>query len=86
MICGSAGRRTVLELDPATRETVIREMKGAERSRYYFGENVGLLVFRPWYRCVAASTAASTSASAYGSAASAVWRRCCGYSENRSVI
>lgn len=46
------GKRMLLELDPETRETVTREMVGDERRRYYFGENVGLLVFRPWYPCI----------------------------------
>lgn len=46
-------RRCLLELDPQTRETVTREMEGEERDRYFFGENVGLLVFRPWYPCIA---------------------------------
>lgn len=50
----TVSRRRILELDPDTRETVTRELEGEERSRYYFGENVGLLVFRPWYPCVAA--------------------------------
>lgn len=49
----AVSKRSRLELDLQTRETVTREMTGQDRSRYYFGENVGLLVFRPWYPCVA---------------------------------
>ncbi len=49
----SVTRRVRLELDAQTKETVTREMVGAERGQYYYGENVGLLVFRPWYPCVA---------------------------------
>ena len=51
MLFDSVSRRKMLTLDE-NRETVTREMVGDERSRYYFGENVGLLVFRPWYPCV----------------------------------
>jgi len=47
----SVSRRKMLTLDE-NRETVTREMIGDKRSQYYFGENVGLLVFRPWYPCV----------------------------------
>lgn len=47
-------KRTRLEVDPDSKETVMREMEGEERSNYYYGENVGLLVFRPWYPCIAA--------------------------------
>ena len=46
-------RRCLLELDQETRETVTREMEAEERASYFFGENVGLLVFRPWYPCIA---------------------------------
>lgn len=49
----SLNKRQLLEIDPDTKETITREMVGDERSRYYFGENVGLLVFRPWYPCIA---------------------------------
>ena len=52
MLCSSVSRRKRLTLDEH-RETVVREMSGDERSRYYFGENVGLLVFRSWYPCIA---------------------------------
>jgi Asp/Glu/hydantoin racemase len=48
----AVSRRKILALDE-NKETVNREMVGEERSRYYFGEDVGLLVFRPWYPCVA---------------------------------
>jgi Asp/Glu/hydantoin racemase len=44
-------RRKRLALD-GNRESVTREMLGDECSRYYFGENVGLLVFRAWYPCI----------------------------------
>ncbi len=53
MIDPSLSRRCRLELDQQSKETVTREMVGEERSSYYFGENVGLLVFRPWYPCIA---------------------------------
>lgn len=53
MTSTSVTTRTLLELDLETLETISREMVGDERSRYYFGENVGLLVFRPWYPCIA---------------------------------
>ena len=53
MPSNSVSRRARLELDQATKETITREMVGDERSRYYYGENVGLLVFRPWYPCIA---------------------------------
>ena len=46
-------RRTRIELDPVTRETVTREMSANEREQYFFGENVGVLVFQPWYPCIA---------------------------------
>lgn len=45
--------RQRLELDLASKETITRDMREDERSDYYFGENVGLLVFRPWYPCIA---------------------------------
>jgi Asp/Glu/hydantoin racemase len=51
MLGAPVSSRKMLALD-ANKETVIREMQGDERSRYYFGENVGLLVLRPWYPCV----------------------------------
>ncbi len=39
-------------LDPETNEVVNQPMEGAERKRYYYGENVGMLVFRQWYPCI----------------------------------
>jgi Asp/Glu/hydantoin racemase len=54
MLCTAVMRRTRLDLDPDSKETATREMEGKERLSYYFGENVGLLVFRPWYPCIAA--------------------------------
>lgn len=46
-------KRVRLEIDPGTKESVTRDMEQGERSSYYFGENVGLLIFRPWYPCIA---------------------------------
>ena len=51
MLCTSVSRRKKLTLND-NKETTVREMAAKERSRYYFGENVGPLVFRFWYPCV----------------------------------
>ena len=47
-------KKSILSLDPVKREPVIREMTAQERPRYYFGEAVGILLFRPWYHCITA--------------------------------
>lgn len=46
-------KRTIISLDPVRHEPVLREMNDDEKHQYYFGETVGLLVFRPWYHCIA---------------------------------
>ena len=52
---GNAGirKRTIISLDPVRHEPVLREMDDDEKHLYFFGETVGLLVFRPWYYCIA---------------------------------
>jgi Asp/Glu/hydantoin racemase len=45
-------KKTVLALDPVKHEPVIREMTSEERPLYYFGEDIGILLFRPWYYCI----------------------------------
>ena len=45
-------KRTILSLDPVKHEPVIREMTADERPLYYFGEDVGILIFQPWYHCI----------------------------------
>ena len=45
-------KKTILALDPIKHEPVVREMTDEERPLYYFGENVGLLLFQPWYYCI----------------------------------
>lgn len=45
-------KKTILALDPILFEPVIREMSEEERPLYYFGEDVGILIFQPWYHCV----------------------------------
>jgi hypothetical protein len=42
-------RRSRIDLDPETKETITRELVGDERSLYYYGENVGLLTFQMWF-------------------------------------
>ncbi len=46
-------KRTIISLDPVRHEPVLREMDDDEKRLYFFGETVGLLVFRPWYYCIA---------------------------------
>jgi len=41
-----------MTLDPVKKEPVLRVMDDQEKHKYYFGESVGLLVFRPWYECI----------------------------------
>lgn len=45
-------KKTILTLDPVLHEPVIREMTKEERPLYYFGEAIGILLFRPWYQCI----------------------------------
>jgi Asp/Glu/hydantoin racemase len=45
-------KKTILALDPVKQEPVIREMVAGERDLQNFGEDVGLLVFQPWYYCI----------------------------------
>lgn len=45
-------RKTILALDPIKREPVIREMTAAERPLQDFGEDIGILLFQPWYYCI----------------------------------
>ena len=45
-------KKTILALDPVKHEPVIREMTEEERPLYYFGEDIGILLFRPWYHCI----------------------------------
>lgn len=45
-------KKTTLTLDPVKHEPVLREMTDEERPLYYFGEAVGILLFRPWYYCI----------------------------------
>ncbi|MGI9202153.1 MAG: aspartate/glutamate racemase family protein [Woeseiaceae bacterium] len=45
-------KKKILALDPIKREPVVREMTTDERPSYYFGEDIGLLVFQPWYYCI----------------------------------
>ena len=42
-------KRQRLELDQVSKEPVLRDFASHERDQYYFGEDVGILVFRPWY-------------------------------------
>ncbi|MFK7957576.1 MAG: aspartate/glutamate racemase family protein [Lysobacterales bacterium] len=42
-------RRSRIDLDPTTNETITRELVGDERALYYYGENVGLLTFQMWF-------------------------------------
>lgn len=46
-------KRSALTLDPHTKEPIVAEMADVEKRHYYFGEPVGVLVFRPWYPCIA---------------------------------
>ena len=46
-------RRTIIDVDPNTNETIKRELEGDERALYYFGENVGLLAFQSWFPTIA---------------------------------
>lgn len=45
-------KKRILALDPIKKEPVVREMTAEERPSYYFGEDIGLLVFQPWYYCI----------------------------------
>lgn len=45
-------KRSILSLDPVKHEPEVREMTDEERPLYYFGESVGILIFRPWYHCI----------------------------------
>ena len=45
-------RKTILALDPVKLEPVIREMTAAERPLQDFGEDIGILIFQPWYYCI----------------------------------
>ncbi|MGI9232480.1 MAG: aspartate/glutamate racemase family protein [Woeseiaceae bacterium] len=45
-------KKTILALDPVKHEPVLREMTEEERPLYFFGETVGILLFRPWYHCI----------------------------------
>lgn len=47
-------KKSILALDPVTLEPLVREMTEEERPLYYFGESVGILLFRPWYHCIGA--------------------------------
>lgn len=47
-------RRTILTLDK-TQEAIVKMAEGEEKTRYFFGETVGLLVFRPWYPAIDAA-------------------------------
>ena len=44
-------RRSIITLDK-NREVVTREAQGDDKSKYFFGETVGVLVFRPWYPAI----------------------------------
>ncbi|MDA8889161.1 aspartate/glutamate racemase family protein [Hellea sp.] len=43
-----------MTLDEA-QEAVVKRAKGAEKEKYFFGEAVGLMVFRPWYPAISAA-------------------------------
>ena len=45
--------KRLLTLDEKSKEPIVRNMSQKERSKYFFGEAVGLLVFQPWYHCIA---------------------------------
>lgn len=45
-------KRSILTLDPVKNEPIVRDMTDEERPLYYFGEDVGILLFRPWYYCI----------------------------------
>ena len=45
-------KRSRLSLDRVKNEPVITEMTGSDKRNYDFGEDIGLLVFRPWYNCI----------------------------------
>jgi len=45
-------KKSILALDPVKHEPLVREMMAEERPLYYFGESVGILLFRPWYHCI----------------------------------
>jgi Asp/Glu/hydantoin racemase len=45
--------KRLLTLDEKSKEPVVRVMSSNERSQYFFAEAVGLLVFQPWYNCIA---------------------------------
>jgi len=45
-------KKSILTLDPVKHEPLVREMTAEERPLYYFGEAVGILLFRPWYHCI----------------------------------
>jgi Asp/Glu/hydantoin racemase len=46
-------KKQMLTVDLGDMEPIIREMSDVERPQYYFGEAVGLLLFQPWYHCIA---------------------------------
>ena len=41
--------RSRIVVDETTNESVRVELKGEDRSQYFFGENVGLLTFQDWF-------------------------------------
>lgn len=43
--------RSILTLNEA-QEAVVKPAEGAEKNKYFFGEAVGMLVFRPWYPAI----------------------------------
>lgn len=45
-------KRRILTVCPTKKEPLIREMDNSEKHQYYFGESVGMLLFRPWYQCI----------------------------------
>jgi Asp/Glu/hydantoin racemase len=52
-ISSNIKKRTLISLDPVNHEPVLQEMGDDNKHLYFFGETVGLLVFRPWYYCIA---------------------------------
>ena len=45
-------KKTILALDPVKLEPVVRNMTAAERPLQDFGEDIGILIFQPWYYCI----------------------------------
>jgi len=43
-------KRTLLEWDADRNDAIVREMTDDEKSSYYFGETVGILLFGQWYQ------------------------------------